>query len=424
MNPSETVSGPVVVKPLNGGAPMRRVALLLSVSLVQVGLGAGGPVPQTPDGARSVRRVVIPAGVPVAGAYSPGVQAGHRLFVSGQLGRDPKTGELLAGIGAQTRQAMENIGAVLNAAGLGHQHLVKCHVYLASMDDYVGMNEAYARFFSGRVPARTTVEAAGLPRNAAVEIACIAYDDLAGISVVQPPKGSLPTPLGPYSAAVWAGDTLYLSGMGGQFPEDRRLPEPLGEQMTQALVNIRTTLGEARLSAADVVASTTYFTSPDGAVDAASAYVPMFASASPPPRSVLAVPRLPGGIKTEITFVAVRPTVARREIPAEDAGRGGARAVLAGDLLYTRAEAAPEAGPAFEPEFRAVLGKLQDTVRTAGLRWADAMQVNVYLTDLADFASMDRLFRETFPTEPPARTTIQVKAGGAARVQVSLVAAK
>jgi 2-iminobutanoate/2-iminopropanoate deaminase len=71
-----------------------------------------------------------------------------------------------------------------------------------------------------------------------------------------------------------------------------------------------------------------------------------------------------------------------------------------------------------------VLSRLQDTVRTAGLRWADVMQVNVYLTDLADFASMDRLFRETFPTEPPARTTIQVKAGGAARVQVSLVAAK
>ena len=71
-------------------------------------------------------------------------------------------------------------GAVLKAAGMDHRHLVKCHVYLASMDDYAAMNEAYTRFFSGRVPARTTIEAAGLPREAAVEIACIAYGDLAG----------------------------------------------------------------------------------------------------------------------------------------------------------------------------------------------------------------------------------------------------
>jgi len=319
---------------------------------------------------------------------------------------------------------MENIGAVLSAADMGYQHLVKCHVYLASMDDYVAMNEAYARFFSGRVPARTTVEAAGLPRDAAVEIACIGYGDLAGISVVQPPKGSLPAPLGPYSAGVWAGDTLYLSGMGGQFPEDRRLPESLGEQMTQALANIRTTLGAAQLGTADVMSSTTYFTDPGGAREAAFAYDPTFASGSAPSRAALLVPRLPGAIKTEITFVAVRPQVARHRIPPGREDAGGARAVLAGDVLYTRAESAPNAGPAFEPEFRAVLSSLQDTVREAGLRWTEVTQVNVYLADLADFATMDRIFKETFPNEPPARTTIRVNAGGPARVQVALQAVK
>lgn len=408
-----------------GGVAVRLAGVcILCASLTQVGFGNGPAGQQTGEGSAGARRVVTPKGVPVAGAYSPGVQAGHRLFLSGQLGRDPATGELRVGANEQTRQAMENIGAVLSAAGLDHRHLVTCHVYLASMDDYAAMNEAYGRLFSGRVPARTTVEAAGLPRNAAVEIACVAYDDLERISLVQPPPGALPAPLGPYSPAVWAGNTLYLSGMGGQFPKDRRLPEPLGDQMTQTLGNIRTTLGAAGLSTADVVSSTTWFTDAGGPAQAEAAYAPAFSSSASPPRTKLVVGRLPGAIKTEVTFVAVRPAVTRRAIPAGAASPGELRGVLAGDLLYTRAESAPQPGAGFDAEFRAVLGRLQDTVREAGLRWTDVAHVNVYLGDLGDFASMDRVFRESFPASPPARTTIGVRAGDGARVQVSLVAVK
>ena len=110
--------------------------------------------------------------------------------------------------------------------------------------------------------------------------------------------------------------------------------------------------------------------------------------------------------------MAVRPTLTRQVIRAGDEGGGGARGVLAGDLLYTRAESAPEAGPAFEPQFRAVLGRLQDTVREAGAQWADVMHVNVYLADLADFAAMDKRLQGDVPNDPPARTTIRVNAGG------------
>lgn len=401
---------------------MRRLGFfVLTVCFAQAWLGAGAAAPQTAEAPASGRRVVAPPGVPVAGSYSPGVRAGQRLFLSGQLGRDPKTGDLLPGIGAQTRQAMENIGAVLGAAGMDHRHLVKCHVYLASMDDYVGMNEAYARFFSGRVPARTTVEAVGLPRDAAVEIGCIAYGDLAGISVVDPPKGTLPTPLGPYSAGVWAGPTLYLSGMGGQFPEARRLPEPLREQMAQALVNVKTTLTAAGLRPADVVAGTTFFTGASFAAESAADYASMF-DVPRPPRTTLVLPRLPGAIKTEVTFVAVQSALPRLEVRAGD--DPDALGVLAGDVLYTRSESAQEAGPGIEPQARAAFDKLRDTVQKAGLRWADVVHVNVYLTDLADFATLDRIFRETFPSDPPARTTIRVHAGEGIRVQLSLIAVK
>src|SRR5690606_27718562 len=117
-----------------------------------------------------------------------------------------------------------------------------CHVYLASMDDYAGMNEVYGGFFNGRVPARTTVEAAAVPGGSLVEIACIAHADQSAISVVRPPDGSLPAPLGPYSAAVWAGDLLFLSGMGGQNPADRSVAQDVPGQVTQTLANIGTTL--------------------------------------------------------------------------------------------------------------------------------------------------------------------------------------
>jgi 2-iminobutanoate/2-iminopropanoate deaminase len=364
--------------------------------------------------------VVVPEGFPADRPYSPGVMVGHALYISGQLGRHPSTGEAPEGIGEQTRQAMENVGAVLRAGGMGHQHLVKCHVFLASMDDYTGMNKVYASFFSGRVPARTTIEAAGLPRGARVQIACIGHGDPTGISVVEPPKGSLPTPLGPYSAAVWAGDLLYLSGMGGQFPEDRRLPDPLDEQVKQTLVNIGTTLDAARLGPADVVSGTVYLTTPGQSGELAAAYAPFFASAVPPPRAILAVPRLPGEIKTEITFVAARPGGTRQVVPSKEGGT--ARGVRAGGVLYTRAESAPEAGEGLEPQFRAVLDRLRDTVREAGLPWTGVTHVQVYLTDLADLDAMDRVFRETFPRGAPARATIQVQAEGTTRVQAALIA--
>ncbi len=367
------------------------------------------------------RRVVAPPGAPVAGSYSPGVQAGHRLFLSGQLGRDPGSGSLLPGIEAQTRQAMENVGAILKAAGLDYRHLVKCHVYLASMDDYVGMNQAYATFFQGRVPARTTVEAVGLPLGAAVEIGCIAHDDLSAISVVQPAAGALPTPLGPYSAGVWAGDTLYLSGMGGQFPEGRRLPDPLREQMAQALANVATTLAAAGLRPADVVSGITYFTAADFAAESEPDYAARFAPPRPP-RATLVLPRLPGAIKTEVTFVAARPSVVRTPIRAgEDPALRG---LVAGDLLYTRAEDAAEAGEGVEAQARAAFAKLRDTVQRAGLAWANVLHVNVYLADLADFAAMDRVFRETFGQDPPARTTVQVHAAEGRRILLSAVAVK
>ena len=109
------------------------------------------------------------------GPYSQAIKAGGFVFVSGQIPIDPQTGEFVpGGIAEQTRQVLKNLAAVLEAAGSSLDRVVKTTVFLADMKEFSGMNEVYATFFSSPPPARATVAAAGLPRDARVEIEAVA----------------------------------------------------------------------------------------------------------------------------------------------------------------------------------------------------------------------------------------------------------
>ena len=109
------------------------------------------------------------------GPYSQAIKAGGFVFVSGQIPIDPRTGQFVAGgIAEQTRQVLTNVKAVLEAAGSGLDRVVKTTVFMADMKEFSGMNEVYATFFSEPPPARATVAAAGLPRDARVEIEVVA----------------------------------------------------------------------------------------------------------------------------------------------------------------------------------------------------------------------------------------------------------
>jgi 2-iminobutanoate/2-iminopropanoate deaminase len=124
----------------------------------------------------SVRESIKTENAPAAiGPYSQAIRAGEFVFVSGQIPIDPKTGEFVAGgIAEQTKQVLLNLAAVLNAAGTSLDRIVKTTVFLADMKEFGAMNEVYSTFFSSEPPARATVAAAGLPRDARVEIEAIA----------------------------------------------------------------------------------------------------------------------------------------------------------------------------------------------------------------------------------------------------------
>ena len=123
-----------------------------------------------------MREAVSSDGAPKAiGPYSQAIRAGSLLFVSGQIPLDPATGAMVDGdIAAQTRRVFANLQAILEAAGASFDHVVRATVYLADMNDFGTVNEIYGTYFSSPAPARATVQAARLPKDARVEIDLIA----------------------------------------------------------------------------------------------------------------------------------------------------------------------------------------------------------------------------------------------------------
>jgi len=124
----------------------------------------------------TVRHALTTAGAPAAiGPYSQAIVAGQLLFCSGQIPLDPVTGQIVEGdVGAQTRRVLENVRAILVAADTTFDDVVKTTVFLADMNDFAAMNAVYAEYFTAPAPARSTVQAARLPRDARVEIEIIA----------------------------------------------------------------------------------------------------------------------------------------------------------------------------------------------------------------------------------------------------------
>src|SRR5262252_632387 len=128
---------------------------------------------------QSTKEIIATERAPQAiGPYSQAVRVGNLVFASGQIPIDPATGEFVAGgIAEQTEQVLKNVTAVFAAANVGMNQVVKTTVFLLDMNDFKAMNEVYGKFFGENRPARSTVQAARLPRDARVEIEAIAVSE-------------------------------------------------------------------------------------------------------------------------------------------------------------------------------------------------------------------------------------------------------
>lgn len=145
---------------------MRRALSAGAFIALLTGVGVAGCTP-APD-----REQIDTPDAPAAiGPYAQGVRVGNTLYLAGQIALDPASGAMVAGgIEAETRQVMENLGAVLRAAGFTFDQVVQSQVFLVDLSDFEAMNEVYAGYFGDLPPARATVGVAALPRGARVEI--------------------------------------------------------------------------------------------------------------------------------------------------------------------------------------------------------------------------------------------------------------
>ena len=150
---------------------MKKLLTLLAALLLSAAAGLAQ--------SKANREVVLTKDVPApVGPYSQAIKAGGFVFASGQIAIDPATGKLVEGdIKAQTERVLKNLSAVLAAAGTGLDRAVKVTVFLKNISDFQAMNEVYARFFPNAPPARSTVQVAGLVRDALIEIDVVAVQE-------------------------------------------------------------------------------------------------------------------------------------------------------------------------------------------------------------------------------------------------------
>jgi reactive intermediate/imine deaminase len=367
-------------------------------------------------GASADIRVIAPPGVRLVGPYSPGIVAGDFLYVSGQGGRDSEGG-LPDTVEGQVRRTLLNLQAIVEAAGLTLRHVVYSQVYLTDMAHHDAMDRVWREFFPTAPPARAVVGVHRLPTGIAVEINAVAYRDLSRRQAVVP--AGFPASLS-WSPAVKAGRRLFLSGALGADVATGAVPGEPDAQVQLALDNMRRILAAARLDFRHVVFVNPYLTAA-ASRQMNAIYARHFEFGNTPARATIAVTNLPGGNTVQFTGVAIDDLSLRRAYRPKNM-RPSATAspcVMADDTYYCSAKGPFTPGPASGPghlqgiwvgsveaQVRQTMRNLIDGLEEAGLGLAHVVATNVYLDDMNDFARMNRVYAQYFPTAPPTRTTV------------------
>lgn len=348
-----------------------------------------------------------------------GLQVGKTLYLSAAGPEDPQ-----GPIDAQTRSAMERMGDTLGMAGLDYSNVVSCHVHLSDMDNYADMNSVYGSFYEeGRYPARTTLELPGLPREAGVLLMCVAYADSTEISVITPPAEEIPRAMGPYSPAVRAGSTVYLSGQGGRDPKTGELPPSATDQAEQTIETIGTILAAAGLTFDNVLLASTYAPPSTDQADIDSALADSFSPGGAPSGARVGLSRLPGDIAVEITFIAADDSyITRLFTHNEPPTPVSSPASLSGSVVYTSAMTGDGATP--QEQFEAALAKHATALDHALMDLTHVVRVIAYLADLDDLQEVRSLVSSTFSTSEPALVALQVRHPEGTAVALEMIATK
>ena len=293
---------------------------------------------------RAQMRAVVPAPVSATAnrVYSPGVDAGDYLYVSGQGPHRPD-GSLPATFEAQVRQALHNVKSVVETAGLTMEHVVYTQVYLEDLSKYREVNRVFAEVFPKGPPALAVLGVARLSEPS-VQINAVAVRNLADKRVVYPPDYKSEESVSP---GVLTHDRLFISAMPGSDPSSGKVPGDPAAQVDFALDRMKSVLEAAGLDLRHMVFINPYLTADIPMRVMNQRYALRFEFGNTPARATIEVSSLPGGAHIEYTGVAVRDLKQRRAIRPKNMPPSptASPCVFAGETLYCSAKSGFIPGP-------------------------------------------------------------------------------
>jgi 2-iminobutanoate/2-iminopropanoate deaminase len=367
----------------------------------------------SPAGAQAQPRAATPQQAPAqSNDFGPrSVDAGDYLYVSGQGPRRPD-GSTPANFAEQARQSLENVRAVVQAAGLTMQHVVYLQVYLEDIREYGELNKVFAEYFPKTAPARAVLGVARMPEPP-IEITAVAVHDLTGKQPVLPPNCK---PDAAYSPAMLTHDRLFVSTMPGSDPSNGKIPEDAASQVDFALDRMKAVVEAAGLKLSNMVFVNPYLTREIPMRIMNQHYARRFEFGNTPARATIQVSSLPEGVHIAYTGVAVRDLSQRRAVRPKNMAPSptASPCVFAGDTLYCSAKSGFIPGPndgvyaaTTSHQVRQTMRNQLDNLEEADMKFDQVVSATVYLDDLSDLPLFEKVYREYFKGTLPSQTTLQ-----------------
>lgn len=341
--------------------------------------------------------------------YSPAVDAGDYVYVSGQGSRRPD-GSSPSTFDAQVRQALDNVKATVESAGLTMEHVVYTQVYLQNMSQYGEMNKIFAEYFAKAPPARAVLGIARVPESP-IQINAVAVRSLTDKRAVYPPNFKSEDPAAP---GILTHDRLFISGMAGS--DSGKVPDDPAAQVDLALDRLQAVLKAAGLDLGNMVFVNPYLTAEIPGRVMNERYARRFEFGNTPARATIEVASLPGGAHIEYTGVAVRDLKLRKAVRPKNMPPSptASPCVFAGDTLYCSAKDGFIPGPhggvyatSTPHQLRQTMRNQLDNLEEAEMSFNQVVSTTVYLDDLSDLQLFDEVYAQYFGPTPPARTTVQ-----------------
>ncbi|MGA7377797.1 MAG: RidA family protein [Candidatus Sulfotelmatobacter sp.] len=358
-------------------------------------------------------RAVVPAATSARANrfYSPAVDAGDYIYISGQ-GPRRSDGSLPTTFDAQVRQALDNVKAIVESAGLTMEHVVYTQVYLEDVSKYGEMNRAFGEYFAKTPPARAVLGVARIP-DPPIEISAVAVRSLTDRRAVYPPNYNQGDSASP---GILTQDRLFVSSMSGSDPVNGKIPDDPAAQVDLALDRVQAVVKAAGLELSNMVFVNPYLTSDIPGRVMNERYARRFEFGNTPARATIEVSSLPGGAHIEYTGVAVRDLRQRKAVRPKNMPPSptASPCVFAGDTLYCSAKDGFIPGAhggiyasTTQHQLRQTMRNLLDNLEEADMNFNQVVATNVYLDDLSDLQAFDDVYAQYFGATLPARTTVQ-----------------